>query len=285
MSGAGSTRARDVDRVAVMAVIDDAHADGQLTGEEHRERVDQARQAVSLGDLHVLTADLQRSRPVPLRLRPTKDRRLRWTLIALAASVVSGLMAVVAVAVIHRDSCDDSTVPLPTPVVVPTAGDAPGIPTTSAPAPVMYTADAIREVIEATRNRFGTTVIEGMHLYPDSAEVYVYDKSSSVGSVRYQYSLGGEFHDPQTYGGTSVGSDNGETVDLADLDVGKIADLIAQSPEKLGVQTSDAGYRVTIGGADGGEVWIGVNDISIDSHLVARLDGTIKGVHRCGWGC
>lgn len=285
MGGVGSTRARDIDRVAVMAVIDDALADGQLTGEEHRERLDRARKAVLLGDLNVLTADLQRSRPVPLRLRPAKDRRLRWTLVGLATSMVCGLVAVVTVAVLHRDSGDDTVVPLPTPAAAPAGGDAPGIPTTSAPEPVMYTADAIREVVEATRNRFGTTVIEGMHLYPDSAEVHVYDTSSSVGSVRYQYTLGGEFDDPQTYGGTSVGSDNGETVDLADLDVGKVADLIAQSPEKLGVQTSDAGYRVTVGGADGGEVWIGVNGISIDSHLVARLDGTVKGVHRCGWGC
>jgi len=32
-------------------------------------------------------------------------------------------------------------------------------------------------------------------------------------------------------------------------------------------------------------VWIGVNTNGSDSHLVARLDGKIKGVHRCSFGC
>ncbi len=46
------TRARDADRDEVCRILDGALAEGQLTGQEHRERVAAATLATTLGELH-----------------------------------------------------------------------------------------------------------------------------------------------------------------------------------------------------------------------------------------
>lgn len=268
-------RARDVDRVSTMSVLDDALVDGQLGNTEHRNRVEQAKAAVTLTELTSLTDDLQRSPAAPLG---PGDRRRRLTprvTGGLVAVLVVVLAVVVATGVVRGPGSDDNAEPVPSDSLV--AGP-------------MFTADGIREVVDATRSRFGTTVVEGIHLYRDNAVLHVVDPKSPTGSTHYDYSPGGEFHNPQVYSGLSVNSTGSSqiVVDLAKVDADKVAALIASSPEKLRITAAQAGqapFRVTIGGDDGGEIWMGVNDISLDSHLVAGLDGHIKGVHPCGWGC
>jgi len=51
-----ATRAKDTDRQETCAVLDNALSDGELSGEEHRERVSKASNAVTLGDLKVLVS-------------------------------------------------------------------------------------------------------------------------------------------------------------------------------------------------------------------------------------
>ncbi|MCP2292212.1 protein of unknown function (DUF1707) [Nocardia amikacinitolerans] len=55
----GRMRARDIDRVHACGVLDAAYAEGQLGGEEYRERTAEAAKAKTLGELARLTADLQ----------------------------------------------------------------------------------------------------------------------------------------------------------------------------------------------------------------------------------
>ena len=53
------TRAKDSDRTDTCQVLDSALADGQLSMEEHRQRVASATNAATLGDLQSLVDDLQ----------------------------------------------------------------------------------------------------------------------------------------------------------------------------------------------------------------------------------
>ena len=57
--GDGETRAKDSDRQDACKILDNALNDGELSMEEHRERVSAATNAVTLGDLQALVADLQ----------------------------------------------------------------------------------------------------------------------------------------------------------------------------------------------------------------------------------
>jgi hypothetical protein len=84
-----ATRAKDTDRQETCAVLDNALSDGELSGEEHRERVSKATNAVTLGDLRVLVSDLQGDN-TPARLRSAKPKGLPSG-IAIAALVVSVL--------------------------------------------------------------------------------------------------------------------------------------------------------------------------------------------------
>ena len=147
----------------------------------------------------------------------------------------------------------------------------------------MLSEDAIDTLIDAIAAKFGTTVVEGVHLYDDRAVVHVPDVSSPTGDFQYSYAPGGQLHSPEPYGGLAVSRDpNAPPVDLDSVDVPAIVALIARSVELLGVTPDMPAFRVTIGGD---EVWIGANSNGIDSHLVAALDGTILGVYPCGWGC
>ncbi|MGO9510019.1 MAG: DUF1707 domain-containing protein [Mycobacterium sp.] len=62
-----STRATDGNRNDTCEVLDSALSEGQLSTEEHRQRVKAAINATTLGELQSLVSDLQiRSAPVPL---------------------------------------------------------------------------------------------------------------------------------------------------------------------------------------------------------------------------
>lgn len=56
---ADSVRARDIDRAETSTLLDAAYAEGQLGAGEYHDRVAQARNAKTLGDLRRLAADLQ----------------------------------------------------------------------------------------------------------------------------------------------------------------------------------------------------------------------------------
>jgi hypothetical protein len=64
----GDLRASDDDRDRVIATLGDAVADGRLTAQEHADRVGQAYQARTLGELATLTTDLAGPDAQPIRL-------------------------------------------------------------------------------------------------------------------------------------------------------------------------------------------------------------------------
>ncbi|WP_082978535.1 DUF1707 domain-containing protein [Mycobacterium sp. 1081908.1] len=54
-----TTRAKDSDRQDACQILDHALNDGEISDQEHRERVSAATNAVTLGDLRALVEDLQ----------------------------------------------------------------------------------------------------------------------------------------------------------------------------------------------------------------------------------
>lgn len=278
-------RARDVDRVWVMARLDEAFADGQLSADEHLDRLETARTAVRVHELDHVLRDLRL--PAAPTARPRESRRRARIVIGLAAVAVAAVVVVLGVAFFSIEAIPDEAAP---------AGVAPAGPTAVVASETdrlvggpVFAAAGLDEVVRAIREKFGTTVIEGVHFYRDKAVASIPEATSPTGSAWYTYSLGGAFHEREVYGGQSVSSDPNLRVDVAKLDTRRLAALIASAPERLGLTTGavprTVPFRVTVGGDDGGQVWVGVNSNGLDSHLVAGLDGSILGVHRCGWGC
>ncbi|GAB19483.1 hypothetical protein GOEFS_086_00530 [Gordonia effusa NBRC 100432] len=199
--GSDPIRARDTDRVTTLAILDDALADGQLQMNTYIERVEAVKAAATLAELTHLTKDLQRREfgSDHGKRRPRTGPK-RSTIVIGVLSLLVVIFASIAVRGLFEDRDTVTTVSMENrdPLVV---GD-------------MYTVDGINEVIAAIEKRFGTTVIEGMHLFKEKAVVYVKDKASPVGHTSYNYSLGGQFHSPSYYGGQAVGSSVGTTVDV-----------------------------------------------------------------------
>jgi hypothetical protein len=78
-------RAGDADRDQVIARLRDAFAEGRLTQSEFDDRMNQAHQAKTIGDLAPLTADLPTSPPAHIntptemeRSRKSRDLRAAW---------------------------------------------------------------------------------------------------------------------------------------------------------------------------------------------------------------
>ncbi|WP_156658071.1 DUF1707 SHOCT-like domain-containing protein, partial [Mycobacterium kyorinense] len=89
-----ATRAKDSDRDDTCKILDGALNEGQLSMEEHRERISAATSAVTLGDLHTLVGDLQTaSAPVQLPSL-AKSPALGSRGIAVAALVVAVLLGI-----------------------------------------------------------------------------------------------------------------------------------------------------------------------------------------------
>jgi hypothetical protein len=66
------TRAKDSDRNDTFQVLDPALSEGQLSMEEHRQRVSAATNATTLGELQSLVSDLQTS-DAPVQLPPLES--------------------------------------------------------------------------------------------------------------------------------------------------------------------------------------------------------------------
>ena len=88
-----ATRAKDLDRQDACKILDSALDDGQLSMEEHRQRVSTATNAVTLGDLHALMGDLQTDN-ASVQLQAVNSPRFRGWGPAVGAFVVSVLLGV-----------------------------------------------------------------------------------------------------------------------------------------------------------------------------------------------
>lgn len=234
------TRARDSDRNAICQILDAALADGQLSGEEHRQRVSAATNAATLGELEPLTADLQ----IPGAVQPfaASTPKLGRRPLVLAGLAVAAIVLVVAVAVIlmTNDSTPDTT-PTPSATTPEThelaaepSSPAPSTEPPADPAPVvlgpppnLHTADGLTLVLDEIRRRFGDTTGYELAIMSDEALLARPDPTDDSSKLVYTFERG--WGDPSS----RPRSDTDDVTDLGAFDVQAAAAALQAAPETL----------------------------------------------------
>jgi hypothetical protein len=227
-----TTRAKDTDRQDTCTLLDDALADGELSAEEHRERVSAATKAVTLGDLHALVNDLQTAagRPLPsLDSRPKVPRVGGWGLPA-AAFVVSVLLGMGIGWGLYgntRSPLDFTTDPGAKPDGVNAV--------VLTPPTQLHSVGGLTGLFEQMRRRMGDTIGYRLVIYPTYAVLDRPDPSDDRRKLAYTYR--GGWGDPASSAKSST--DGPVAVDLSKFDVTKTVGIMRGAPETLHMRPSD----------------------------------------------
>jgi hypothetical protein len=226
------TRAKDTDRQDTCAVLDNALSDGELSGEEHRERVSKATNAVTLGDLKVLVSDLQGDN-TPARLRASRPKglpRVGGRGIAIAALVVSVLFGMGLGWGLYGNTSspldftsDPGAKPDGVAAVVLT------------PPTQLHSLGGLTGLMEQTRKRFGNAVGYRLVIYPTYAILDRPDPSDDRRVLAYDYR--GGWGDPTS--SAKSGADGPVAVDLSKFDVAATVGLMRGAPDTLHVKSPD----------------------------------------------
>ena len=249
-----STRAKDSDRNDTCAVLDSALADGQLSGEEHRQRVASATTATTLGALQSLVDDLQNAN-APVQL-PTLRSPSRFT----GASGGWGIRAAIAAVLVLFGMgvgwglYGNTSSPL-------SFETDPGAKSDGVPAKVLtpprqlQSLGGLNGLLEQMRQKFGDTMGYSLVIYPDYAVLTRPDPNEERRSLSYYYK--GGFDDP------SDGMKNPDStlVDLGKFDVERVVGLIKGGPETLGLKPTEV--KTTYLVIDPSKVTPGTVDVSI----------------------
>jgi DUF1707 SHOCT-like domain len=228
------TRAKDTDRNDTCAVLDSALADGQLSMEEHRQRVAAATTAATLGDLQALVSDLQNGNaPVqlPVLKKPSPFTSTgsgpRWGL----RVAVAGVLVVLGVGIGWGLYGNTSS---PLSFETDPGAKADGIPATVLTPPrELHSLGGLTGLFEQMRQKFGDTTGYGITIYGDYASLERTDPTEPRRALRYSYR--GGWDDPSE---TSVSSDD-RAVDLAQFDIPTLVGLIRGAPETLGINADE----------------------------------------------
>lgn len=111
------TRANDADRADVCAILDNAYANGELDGDEHRERCSSAMSAKTRSQLLDLISDLE-ARPPVFMQQPTIAVKVnpnrKWIVGAIAGAGLAAVVAILGfIATWHSGSSPSPTAPVP----------------------------------------------------------------------------------------------------------------------------------------------------------------------------
>lgn len=244
------TRAKDSDRADTCQVLDSALGEGQLSMEEHRQRVGAATNATTLGELQSLVADLQPSNPA--HSPATRSSKLRRGPVVIAA--VTGVVVAIGAAIAWASTGDTGPAPdasAPTPSAeAPAPHIMTAIPTTEAqlpdePAPVvlaplrqLHTADGMAGLIEEIRKRFGDTMGYELAISPDEAVLARPNPADDQSQLIYSFK--GGWGDPDT----RPRSDTDNVTDLGAFDVQAAAAALQGAPDTLRIAPADVSDTV-----------------------------------------
>ena len=242
------TRARDSDRTGTCQVLDSALAEGQLSMEEHRQRVSAATHATTLGELQSLLSDLQPTNPVqPFVTQPPRRRG------PVVIAAVTGLAVVISAAIAwpfmsNGGSAATISTSSPSPEAPETHALA-AEPSTSAeeptgvpeePAPVvlgppreLQTAEGMVRVIDEIRKRFGDTTGYELAIMTDEAVLARPDPTDEHSKLLYSFH--GGWGDPST----RSRSDADDLTDLGAFDVQAAAAALQSAPDTLRIAHAD----------------------------------------------
>jgi hypothetical protein len=229
------TRAKDSDRNDTCAVLDSALADGQLSMEEHRQRVATATTAATLGDLQALVADLQNEN-APVKL-PTLKAPSKISAATGAGSgwgmraAVAGVLVVLGIG-IGWGLYGNTSSPL-------SFTSDPGAKPDGV-APVVLTAPkqlqslgGLTGLVEQMRQKFGNTTGYRLVVYPDYAVLERPDPGDERRQLSYTYR--GGWGDPSD----SAKDDQDVAIDLGAFDAKAVVGVLRGAPETLGIKQAD----------------------------------------------
>jgi hypothetical protein len=225
------TRAKDSDRSATCQILDSALSEGQLSNEEHRQRVSSATNAATLGQLQSLVDDLQTANaPVQLpdlKSRPGFSVGGGWGL-RIATAAVLVLLGVG----IGWGLYGNSKSPLS--FTTDPGAKADGIPAKVLTPPTqLHSLGGLTGLIEQMKQRFGDTMGYRLVIYPEYASLTRPDPSEERRELDFTYR--GGWGDPSS----SPKSDDDTLVDLGKFDVTTVVGLLRGAPETLKIKQAD----------------------------------------------
>ncbi len=228
-----ATRAKDGNRQDTCKILDNALNDGELSMEEHLERVSAATKAVTLGDLQALVADLQTdSSPLQLpavKSAPKSPKFSGWGLLAIAF-VVSVLLGVGIGWGLYGNTgspLDFTTDPGAKP-------DGVGAVVLTPPTQ-LHSVGGLTGLMEQIRKRFGNTIGYRLVIYPTYAALDRPDPSDDRRVLAYTYR--GGWGDPTSSAKSS--SDGPVPVDLSKFDITATVGIMRGAAETLHMKPPD----------------------------------------------
>ncbi|MDR3661146.1 MAG: DUF1707 domain-containing protein [Mycobacterium sp.] len=231
MATAG-TRAKDSDRNDTCQILDSALGDGQLSAEEHRQRVAAATTAVTLGDLQALVTDLQTAN-APVQLPNLKTPGPPVPKAGRGFLAVSGaFLLVLGIAIgwgLYAAPGQSPLTASPDPGAKPD-GVAPVVLT---PPRQLQSLGGLTGLLAQMKQKFGDTTGYELNIYSDYAILERTDPAEPRQALRYDYR--GGWDDPST---TSTGSSD-RVVDLGKFNVEKITGILHGAPETLGIKRNE----------------------------------------------
>lgn len=228
------TRAKDSDRDDTCKVLDSALSEGQLSMEEHRQRVASATSAATLGDLQSLVSDLQTtSSPIKLpNLEPERSAAAIGPGAGWGIRIATAAVLVILGIAIGWGLYGNTSSPLSF-ETDPGAKDD-GIPATVLTAPrQLQSLGGLNGLFQQMKAKFGDTKGYDLTIFDDYASLERPDPNEPRRVLRYSYR--GGWDDPSE---TSVSSD-ARVVDLAAFDVPTFVGLIRGAPETLGIDPAE----------------------------------------------
>jgi hypothetical protein len=245
------TRAKDSDRTETCQVLDGALAEGQLSMEEHRQRVSRATNAATLGDLQSLVDDLQAPNPVQPFVTQTSTLRSSRTMLVAVIAVLVVCVSAVGWLVLGSDDAPEGdagatpSTEAPTTHVLaaeptadateakPTAMPEDPPPVVLAPPPNLHTVEGMSRVIDEIRTRFGDTMGYELAIKPDEAILARPDPTNDQSKLIYSFERG--WGDPSD----RPRSDTDDLTDLGAFDVAAAAAALKAAPETLRIPPGD----------------------------------------------
>ena len=274
-----ATRAKDSDRNDTCKVLDSALSEGQLSMEEHRQRVSAATNATTLGELASLVADLQNSNaPVqlPTLKQPRRPGSGGWGF-KLATAVVLVLLGMGIGWGLYGNT--SSPLSFQTDPGAKADGIAAEVLT---PPRQLQSLNGVNGLFQQMRNKFGNTMGYELHIDPDSAMLYRPDPQDSRKEVYYRY-VGG-WGDPQS---PDAVDEEDRLVDLAKFDVEKALAILRGAPETLNTKPEDVSsswLRITPSGDPSTPELVNVEVIVSSDFGGGTIDlypdGTVKEIYR-----
>jgi hypothetical protein len=228
-----TTRAKDTDRQDTCKFLDNALDDGELSDQEHRERVSAATNAVTLGDLQALVDDLQTDSaplPAPAGTWTSKSPKFGGWAVPAAAIVVSVVLGVG----VGWGLYGNTSSPLDFTTDPGAKPDGVG-PVVLTPPTELHSVGGLTGLMEQTRKRFGNTAGFRLVVYPTYAVLDRPDPSDDRRTPAYDYR--GGWGDPTS--SAKSAADGPVAVDLGKFDIAATVGLVRGAPESLHVRQSD----------------------------------------------